>query len=159
MQRQDQRRIFGNLQTVVINRHPLRTHGVNFLHQRPGIDDNAIADDRHLAAPHNARGQQAQFIDLTINDESVARVMPPLKTHNNIRALGQPVNDLALALVTPLGTNYRNVRHFYSVLECVLNQESFLTPSGARYCPHRSRPASASTSFSGARPATVFHPS
>src|SRR5690606_7047488 len=123
------------------------------------VDNDPVANDRHLAAAHDTRGQQAELVDLAVDDERMARVMAALKAHDHIGALGQPVNNLALALVTPLGTNHRHVSHNNLSLKIVVNQESFVTPSGVRYCPHWSRRASAAISVSAARPATVFHPS
>ncbi|EGG76181.1 hypothetical protein SXCC_03171 [Gluconacetobacter sp. SXCC-1] len=42
----------------------------------------------------------------------MARIVPPLEADDHIRTAGQPVNDLALALVTPLGADHGDVGHF-----------------------------------------------
>ena len=64
-----------------------------------------------LAAPHDTRWQQRQFVDLAIYDQRVARVMPSLEPRDHIRAFRQPVDNLAFAFVTPLGTDHHYVRH------------------------------------------------
>ena len=47
----------------------------------------------------------------TVDDQRVAGVVATLKPHDDVRTLGQPIDDLALALVTPLGTHNYDVRH------------------------------------------------
>jgi hypothetical protein len=39
----------------------------------------------------------------------MASVMPTLETNHAMRGLGQPVDDLAFAFVTPLGANHHKV--------------------------------------------------
>src|SRR5258708_1904812 len=41
----------------------------------------------------------------------MAGIMPALETHHDVGLLGQPVDDLALALVTPLGSDDDHVGH------------------------------------------------
>ena len=81
------------------------------LQQRPRIDDDAVADDAELARAHDARRQQRQLVGLVADDERVAGVVAALEAHDDIGALRQPVDDLALALVAPLGADHRDVRH------------------------------------------------
>src|SRR6185437_5767242 len=49
---QDQGRIVGELQILWIDFDAFRPDYVDFVDQRPGIDDHPIADDRQLAGPH-----------------------------------------------------------------------------------------------------------
>ena len=51
--REDQRRVFGNPQIVAIDRHALGAQGRDLFHQMVRIDDDAVADHRKLARPHN----------------------------------------------------------------------------------------------------------
>jgi hypothetical protein len=41
----------------------------------------------------------------------MASVVTTLEPHNDVGLLGQPVDDLALAFVTPLGSDYDHVCH------------------------------------------------
>ena len=58
-ERQDQRGVLGDDQIVRRDRDALRADLLDLLDQRPGIDDDAVADDRQLARPHDARRQAA----------------------------------------------------------------------------------------------------
>ena len=59
MERQDQHGIVGDAQIVPADGDAL-AHGVDLLEQRPGIDNDAIADDGELARPDDPRRQQRQ---------------------------------------------------------------------------------------------------
>ena len=73
--------------------------------QRPGVEHDAVADHRERAA-HDARGQQRQLVDALADDERMAGIVPALEAHDDIGALGEPVDDLAFAFIAPLGTNH-----------------------------------------------------
>ncbi len=120
MQRQDQRRIFGDHQVFGGDGDALPAELVDFRKQRPGVQHNAIADDRHLALTHDPRGQQRQLIDLIADDQRVAGVMTALKARDHIGAFRQPVNDLALAFVAPLRADDHHIGHIGS-LPAVMN--------------------------------------
>ena len=52
-----------------------------------------------------------QLVDLAVDDQSVARVMPALEACDHIGAFAEPVNDLAFSLVTPLGADNDDIGH------------------------------------------------
>ena len=81
------------------------------LSKRLRIDHHAIADDRQLAAAHHAGRQQRQFVGLAVDDQRVAGIVAALEAHDDVGLLGQPVDDLALALVAPLGADHHDIRH------------------------------------------------
>ena len=81
------------------------------LDQRLRIDHHAIADDGELAAAHHAGGQQRQFVDRAVDDQGVAGIMAALEADDDVGLLGEPVDDLALAFVAPLGPDHYNIRH------------------------------------------------
>ena len=64
-----------------------------------------------LSRPHDAGGQERQLVDLAADDERVAGIVTALEPHDDVGLLGQPVDDLALALVAPLGAHDNHVRH------------------------------------------------
>ena len=109
---QDQRGVVGELAAFCgeIVSPFLRITSISAM-QRPGIDDDAIADDRQFARAHHARRQQAQLVFDIADDERVAGIGAALKAHDDIGALGQPVDDLALALVAPLGADDGDIAH------------------------------------------------
>ena len=84
---------------------------LDLLSQRPGIDDDAVADDRELAGANDARRQQRELVGLVADDERVAGVVAALEADDAIGALRQPVDDLALALVAPLRADDHDVGH------------------------------------------------
>src|SRR3989338_10831130 len=47
-----------------------------------------------------------------IDDQCVARVVPTLKTDDTLCTFGQPINQLAFAFVTPLGSDHHYVATF-----------------------------------------------
>lgn len=111
MQRQDKRRVLGDHQRLGRDLHALSANALDLLHEMPGVEHHAIADDAELAAAHDARGQRVQLVDRLADDKRVARIVTALKARDHIGAFGQPVHDLALALVAPLGAHDNHVRH------------------------------------------------
>ena len=110
VERQDQRRVLGDPQRLDRDRDPLAAQGLDLAQERPGVDHDAVADDRELAA-HDAGRQQRELVGPAVDDERVAGVVAALEADHDVGALRQPVHDLALALVAPLGADDRDVRH------------------------------------------------
>ena len=111
IERQDQRDVLGDLEVVGLTSTPLRAHRLDLLGEMIGVEHDAVADDRELAGPHDAGGQQRELERLAADDERMAGVVAALETHDDVRRYGQPVDDLALALVAPLGADHHDVRH------------------------------------------------
>ena len=76
--------------------------------ERPGIEHHAVADHRQGAAD-DPRGQQRQFVGLVADDQRVAGIVPALEAGDDVGPARQPVDDLALALVAPLGADHGDV--------------------------------------------------
>ena len=95
-------------------RSPCAAHLVDLGQQRLGIDHHAVADDAELAA-HHAGGQQRQLVGLVADHQRVAGVVAALEAHHDVGAAGEPVDDLALALVAPLGADHRDIRPCHSL--------------------------------------------
>jgi hypothetical protein len=115
MDRQDQTGVVRHDQHVRADPDALRLDLLDLTDQMPGIDHHAIADDRGLAL-HHARGQQRQLVDLAVHHQRMAGVVPALEPHDHVGPVRQPVDDLALALVAPLGADHRDVRQDCSPL-------------------------------------------
>ena len=111
MQRQDQRRVLGDAQSVRHHRDALFPERGDLVEQRLRVDHHAVADDRQLAAAHHAGRQQRQLVGDAVDHQRVAGIVAALEAHDDVGLLRQPVDDLALALVAPLRPDYHHVRH------------------------------------------------
>ena len=115
MDRQDQRAGLGNHQHVRRDLDAHLAHALDLGLQRPRIEHHAIADDRRRAAD-DAAGKQRELVGLVADDERVAGVVAALEAHDHVGAARQPVDDLALAFVAPLGADDGDVSHGVSLL-------------------------------------------
>ncbi len=103
--RQDQRADFGNLQA----RTHVQTGGLklfDFLEQGFRGQHDAVADEAGDAGMHDARRDQAENRLLAVDPQRMAGVVTALEADHALDGFRQPVDDLALALVTPLGADY-----------------------------------------------------
>jgi len=105
VQRQDQATIVRQHKLFGIHRHALRSELGDLLKQRERIDDNAIADDRALAL-HQARRQQRELVSRVAHHQRVTGIVAALEAHDDIGAMAEPIDDLAFALVAPLGADH-----------------------------------------------------
>src|SRR5690606_37113658 len=88
---------------------------VEFAYERMRVEDHSVADDRQLAGPDDTRWQQRQLVDLAVDDQRVAGIVPALETHDDVCPLRKPVDDLSLALVTPLRADDHDIGHSSSL--------------------------------------------
>ena len=90
---------------------------------RPGklsvIGNGVVLDPHALVAEIErlaAQGVPVTRETLRIADnQRVAGVVPALEPHDDVGLLGEPVDDLALALVAPLGAHHDDVRHLWAL--------------------------------------------
>ena len=87
MDRQDQAGIFRHHQVFRRDINALTAQLGDLHHQMPRVHHHAIANDRQLATPHNARGQQRQLVHLAVYDQRVTRVVAALKAGDHIGPL------------------------------------------------------------------------
>ena len=111
VQRQDEGRVLGDHQVLRADRHPLPPQLLDLAEERPGVEHHPVADDAELARPHDARGKERELVDRAVDDEGVPGVVAALEAGDHVGALGEPVDDLALALVAPLGAHDHHVAH------------------------------------------------
>src|SRR5262245_56794359 len=111
VERQDQRCILGDAEIVAGDADPELLHLGDLLGQSPGVDHHAIADDRELALAHHARGQERELVGHPVDHERMAGIVAALEAHHDIGALGQPIDDLALAFVAPLRADDHDIGH------------------------------------------------
>ena len=56
-------------------------------------------------------GSSDELVGLVADDQRVAGIVAALEADDDVGAAGQPVDDLALALVAPLAADHGYVRH------------------------------------------------
>ena len=93
--------------------HPRCGQRGDFIEQRFRRQHHAVADIAGDLVAQDARRDQVQHGLFAVDHQRVPGVMSALKPHHALRTIGQPVDDLALAFVTPLGADYYDVlAHF-----------------------------------------------
>src|SRR3546814_2628713 len=85
---QDQRAIVGDGEIVGVDLDPLAAQLGDLVAQRPGIEDDAVADDRQRAGD-DAGGEQRQLVDLFAGDERMAGVVAALEADDRRGAARQ----------------------------------------------------------------------
>ena len=71
--------------------------------QRGRIDDQAVADDGLLAGPQDAARDQLEDELLFADEDGVAGIVAALIARDDVEPFGEEIDDLPLALVSPLG--------------------------------------------------------
>jgi hypothetical protein len=82
---------------------------IDFFQQRFGRQHHAVADVAGHVVAQDAGRNQVQHRLLARHDQGVAGIVAALEAHHALRAVGQPVDDLALAFITPLGADHHDV--------------------------------------------------
>ena len=101
---QDQRAVRREAQPLE-HRHALLHQHAALAEQRLERQHHAVADEAaHLLAQDPGRDQRQDGL-LAADDERVAGVVAALEAGHRGGALGQQVDDLALALIAPLGAD------------------------------------------------------
>src|SRR5712692_3200249 len=77
-------------------------HLVHLLEQHARVEHHPVADDAGGALIQDPRWDQVEAKLLAATDHGMAGVVPALRADNHAGALGQEVDDLALALIPPL---------------------------------------------------------
>src|SRR5207245_4686069 len=78
---------------------------VHLLDQRLRRQHHAVADVTADALPEDARGNQVQNGLLAADHQGMSGVVSALEAHHPLSVVGEPVDHLPLALVTPLGAD------------------------------------------------------
>src|SRR5690606_30367072 len=99
--------------------------------QRPWVEDHAVPDYRERAGD-DAAGQQTELVDLVAHHQRVAGVVPALEADHGIGAAGEPVDDLALAFIAPLGADHGYVGHSATTCSCAVKTRRALGRGGRK---------------------------
>ncbi len=77
-----------------------------FLEEGHGVENDAVADDAAALGAQHAAGHELENELLAVDDDGVAGVVPAGIARDDGEALAQHIDDLAFALIAPLGANY-----------------------------------------------------
>ena len=113
--REDQRAGLGDHQHLGRHLDAHLAHPLDLGLERPRVEHHAVADHRGRAA-NDARRKERELVGLVADDERMAGVVAALEAHDHVGAARQPVDDLALAFVAPLGADDGDVAHVRSLL-------------------------------------------
>ena len=92
-------------QQLVAHEQAARLAVRDLLEQRVRIDHHAVAEHAALAGVADARRHEVRDELLAVDHERVAGVRAAAVAHDGVGALGEQVDDLALAFVAPLGAD------------------------------------------------------
>ena len=95
---------------------PLARRLVELAGQDLRVDHHAVADRAQLAGVEDPGRDQVELPLLAVADDRVAGVVAALEADHEVRVLGEQVDDLALALVAPLGAHDHDAGHAVSAV-------------------------------------------
>ncbi len=64
-----------------------------------------------LLRPQDAAGDQVEDVFFVAQDDGVARVIAALRADDDVRVLGEKIDDFAFAFVAPLGPDQDGICH------------------------------------------------
>ena len=103
--------VLGDLEIVRRHRDALAADLLDLVDEVIRIEDHAVADDRQLARADDAGRQEGELEHLAVDHQRVAGVVAALEADDDVGADRQPVDDLALAFVAPLGADHHHIGH------------------------------------------------
>jgi hypothetical protein len=87
---------------------------LDFGKQVVNVEHDAVSDVAIDAGAYDSRRNQIELVDLLAHNERMAGIVTALKAHDALRMISQPIDDLALALIAPLRSNYDDIlSHFF----------------------------------------------
>src|SRR6185437_4184199 len=78
------------------------------------IEHHTVADHGKLGRTQHARRQQRELVGFAVDDEGMTGIVPALESHDDVGLLRQPIDDLALSFVAPLGADDDNIGHSWT---------------------------------------------
>ena len=120
-----------------------RAHGLDLLDEVERVHHDAVADDADLAFVEDATRNETQDALHTLGDDGVAGVGAALVAHHVVRLVRQDVDDLAFALVAPLGPDQNRIHCVFS--SSLRNNRDIIPKDGRpgarrrRFPPRRAR--------------------
>ena len=84
------------------DRDSLRQEAVDLGEEGLRVEHHAVADEVHDARAEDAHREQVRGVFLVSEADGVAGVSSTTVAHNDLGILGEVIDDLALAFITPL---------------------------------------------------------
>ena len=106
----DQVRVLGDEQ-VAVELDAAAHQRLHLLDQRARVHDDAAADDAAAPRVQDARGNRMQHVLLAPGHHGVAGVVAAREARHDVHVRREQIDDLALALVSPLRSDHHDVRH------------------------------------------------
>ena len=95
--------------------HSVALEFFDFREEGFGRKHDTVAEIAARGRMHDARRDQTQNRFCAVDHEGVTGIVTAVEANDAVDALGEPVDNLALAFVTPLGTDYHDIfRHWDS---------------------------------------------
>ena len=107
--RHDQVRVAGHAHQPGVD--ALALEHVELVEQHRGVDDDAVADDRHDPRIQHTARNELELEDLAVDHDRVARVVAALIADAQRSFLGEEVGETTLAFVAPLHADDHCARH------------------------------------------------
>jgi hypothetical protein len=109
--RHDDVGLFADAQPGIVCEVAAALQAVDFFDQNLGIDDHAVADDTKFVGMECARRDEVENGFVSVHNQGGAGIVAALKAHDDVGVLGKKIDDLAFALVSPLGAYDRDISH------------------------------------------------
>ena len=77
--------------------------------QMMNIQHDPVADETGNSLTNDPGGNQIEFVHLVADHQRVTGIVTALKTNDTLGMISQPVYDLALTLIAPLGAHHHDV--------------------------------------------------
>ena len=90
---------------IAVHFHAGSAQRGNFLQKGQRVNHHAIADDAGALRPQNAAGDELQNKFFSVDDDGVSGVVSAGVARHDRKSLREYVDNFALALVAPLGSN------------------------------------------------------
>ncbi len=111
VQRQDQRDVLGDEQQSGVTATPCAAILAISSRRWCGSSTTPLPMTESLPGRTMPEGSSASLKTVAVDDQRVAGIVAALEAHHDVGLVRQPVDDLALALVAPLGADHHHVRH------------------------------------------------
>ena len=107
-------RVVADFEQPVVSQMSTALQLGNFREQRDWIDDQSVTDDANFSGMKRAGRNQPQHEFFSVDDQRVRGVVAALKADDHVGVGGEHIDNLALALVSPLRADHGNCFHSFS---------------------------------------------
>ena len=96
---------------IAVDMHAQLSEAIDLLDQTDRIDHHAVADHADFAFAQDPRRNQVQHIFLLADENGVTSIVSSLGAHDDVRIVGEDINDLAFTFIAPLGAYQDCIGH------------------------------------------------